>query len=491
MHLFALPAATGATRQLLLVASLLLASGPGHAATEVDLKWDLSYRTALAKHPIASNEFMQYWLADKPLRPIHTKLAEYVGEPIEASLLIERPDGHAGDPDANWFVKTRSGASVCTFHQKFMQTPCERLDPVRAEQFMRAVLHWPALPPQSGNTLQGKGADGRPILLNYVGFLSVFVDGVALQRPIAASEVNLSATGADPQAGRLDDALARLVLSDADLQKRQGQLDAAARQQSLNEATIAGDPALLRTLLDQEGGNAPDVTALLALAAANGRHRALDFLLTRGAQIDADESAALKAAVTAGDAEMVSHLLERGAHVDPPPPKYGAIYQSALGLAVHLHKSDMARLLLARGAQVNLAQTRTVLGRAVSSRDLAMVELILKAGAKPDQGAPGDARTPLMLLMVSSGRLGGWPTDLREQQAIARTEAELAPIARRLVAAGANANAITPTCHTAYLEAYDRHSEAMKNLLQSLGADPALHRRCHENRQRGVQGPSR
>ncbi|MEO7494954.1 MAG: ankyrin repeat domain-containing protein [Massilia sp.] len=478
-----------AARRLLVAAVSLLACGAAHAVTEADLKWDLSYRRALQEHPIAPAEFMWQWIAGHPQRPIHTRLAEYAGEPIEATLLIEQPDGHTGDPSASWFIKTRSSASVCTFHPKLMHAPCKPLDPARAEQFIRSVLHFTPLAPGAGAQTAEKGPDGKPILLNYMGFLSMYVDGVALQRPIAIRELTPAASGADPQAGRLERAVAALTLSDAAFAQRQAGMDKRARQQRLNDAAKAGDPERLRQLLG-EGATVSDsdLAEALTVAAANGRHRALDFLLARGARIDAGESAALKAAVRAGDDEMVRHLLERGARVDPAAEAGRTIYQSALGLAVQLRSESMARLLLARGAQVNLPQSRTPLTSAAIGADLAMVDLLLKAGAKPDQSTPGDPRTPLMFLMSYSGKLGGLPQDPAERQAIARTEAGLAAVARRLVASGADVNAITAACGTAYLEASERHSEAMQALLQSLGADPRRHERCERTMRQGEQG---
>jgi hypothetical protein len=71
--------------------SLFAALPVAHAAP--DLQWDLSYESALRAHPVAENEFLRFWPARYPQRPIHERLASYSGEPIEASLLIEDRTG--------------------------------------------------------------------------------------------------------------------------------------------------------------------------------------------------------------------------------------------------------------------------------------------------------------------------------------------------------------------------------------------------------------
>lgn len=474
---------------------------PSQAASEADLKWDLSYKSALKANPIAQNEFMQIWASRYPSRPIHTKLGSYAGEPIEASLLIETPDGHTGDPSASWFIKTRSTVTLCEFHPKYMNKPCRTLDPSRVENFIREVMRFKKLPPQlSEQNVIEKAADGKTILLNYMGYLSVYVDGKSLQRPIALLEWGESnvmpGEKPDPETGRLGREIAKLMLSDADFKKRQIELDAHARQQLFDDAVRRGDLEKMRTMLDTASSGERNisvdaVTRALVIAAQNGQQRAVDFLLTRGAKIDANESAALKAAVQADDLEMIKHLLDKGAQVDPPKESlnsYGMIYQSALGLAVRLHKEQTARLLIGRGADVNINQSPAIVASAVIGGDLAIADLILGSGAKPDQVTRDDSRTALMSLMMDSGALSGWPQDPEQQKAILKREAGLEAMVRRLVLAGANVNFITSTCYTAYQEASNRHSEGMKNLLVSLGADANLQQLCIERQKQGAQG---
>ena len=439
------PAPARAMFALLLACAALFDAGPARAAAPEDFKWDLSYRRALERHPIPATEFTRMWAARlEPDRPIIKAMSAYAGAPVQAALLIEKPDGHAGDPVATWFIKTAAGASVCTYHRQ-IEGGCEALDPVRAEQFMRDVMRFPELTPQKGRQVDEGGAGGPSMQVNYLGFLSVYVDGVALQRPIGAVELTTSATGGDPQAGRLDRAFANLVLSPEEARKRQDRVDADARQQRFSEAAVGGDPAQLRRLLEQPGAPAPDLDQALALAAANNRHRAVDFLLERGAKIDANDSAALKAAIQARDKEMVRHLIERG-------------------------------------AKANLVQSTTVLSTAVGSGDPALVELVLRAGAKPEAPGATNAETPLIqLVRESASRTRGTPD-------AAKAEAADASIAQQLIAAGANVNALGAHCTTAYGESLRQGGGRLTELLRASGADPGLHERCLRNRQLADKG---
>lgn len=188
------------------------------SAQAAELPWDLSYQAALRDHPIADNEFMRIWPLQHPERPIYKKLAAYQGEPIIASLLVERPDSHAGDAQATWFIVTRNGAQACPFHPKFMKTPCQALDPERVSQAIRQIMLTPDPTPPAGTggvvdaNYFGKS---RPLLMNYVGYLSAYIDDKVLQRPISLTELAPTAQG--PEAGRLAAILQRAVGTDAGL----------------------------------------------------------------------------------------------------------------------------------------------------------------------------------------------------------------------------------------------------------------------------------
>ena len=436
-----------------------------------DLKWDLSYRSALREHPIADNEFMAIWPDRYPKRPIHDKLANYAGERIEASLLIERPDGDSGYPFASWFIKTRTTAQVCSLY-KDPERPCKQLDPARTEAFISEVMNFKPLKFTPSKENEIGNVDGTPILANYVGFISVYVNGRALQRPIAGVEGE-----------RLSDAIAKVQLTPQELKEREAQIEQQRRATAFIEAVRMGDIDTMRRLVDQ-GQQIEDPRnhefPAIAIAAGAGQKAAVSFLLQRGARIDATESAALKAAVEARDSDMVEYLLSRGAKVDPPRHSlsfHGGVHATPLGVAVKLKDMKMAQLLIRRGANVNAAQYTPPLTSATLARDLPMMDLLISHGAKPDQSGNYDSDTALMQLAQSSGTLTR-PIQEAQQNASLKAEAELKNIVMKLVAAGANVNHVTSTCGTAYAKAKLYESEGMVRLLTQLGADPQLGTRC-------------
>jgi ankyrin repeat protein len=493
-----MPVTTGSSihrlvSRLALVAPLLTLCAPGNAASEADLKWDLSYRSALASLP--DNEFLAPWIAQFPNRPIHQKLAAYSGDPIQASLLIERPDGHAGYVFAIWFIRTRSDAKVCSFHPKHMDDPCITLDPARTETFIRKVMSWKPLPPQKAYQNEiGDGPHGK-IVANYSGFLSAYLDGAALQRVINNIEMPAGMTESEAvpneDTSRLSRAMMELMLSPEEFAKQLAQLDLGTLLLRFKSAVKKGDANQVRAMLERESGldgktKRIDPSNYLSTAAGNGDVGMVSLLLAHGANIDANGSAPLAAAVEANKEQMVEYLLSKGAKADPPKDKRGIVSErSPLRIAVEKRNEKMARLLIKRGADVNLPQFSTVLDAAVQNADLALVDLVLKAGANPDGAGTYHIGTPLLWLMSQGGR-SGRPQD--NQNAMSEQDTFLAPIVRRLVTAGADVNHITSTCNTAFNEASLQHREAMTTLLLELGADPALHRRCNDANGRSVRG---
>ena len=203
-----------------LAGSLAVAANaaPPRPVNPADFGWDLSYAAALAAHPVSKDEFLPTWIRLHARRPVHTRFASYAGDPILGTLLIEEPDRHAGDPLATWVVRTRTAASVCTFHAKFMDRPCESVGTGRADAFLRKVMSFePSRAQTTEDDVIGKDDQGAPIRFSQVGFLSVWVDGRSLQRPISAVEMAPpqpppASTGdtRDPARAQLAKALAEL-----------------------------------------------------------------------------------------------------------------------------------------------------------------------------------------------------------------------------------------------------------------------------------------
>ena len=466
---------------------------PSRPVDPADFKWDLSYASALAAHPMRPNEFLPAWIGRYPKRPVHVKLASYAGEKIIGSLLMEQPDGHTGDPYATWVIRTRSTARVCTFHPKFMDRPCESVVPARVDAFLRQVMGFaPSRTRAIEDVVIGKDDKGAPILFNYVGFLSVWVDGRSLQRPISALEIAPlpSAGGAeDPSRGQLALAFAGLTLPPEELAVRKQAGDRQAKYAALENAARHGDIAEMSRWLakgaplvgESDSGNRE---TLLSVAVASGQTAAVDLLLQRGADIDGVESAALKAAVEADNSAMLLHLLAKGAKVGPTADRaeVGGIYESALAFAIRRAHPDMARLLLDRGADVNIAQARSIVAIAALSMDPALVASVLERGARVDQVGSYTKETPLLLLMSYAGNLSGPPTDPFQRAELDKRDAEVAVIARQLVAAGANVNFVDAGCRSVYGEAATRHSQTMMKELVALGADPEVEARCRGRR---------
>jgi ankyrin repeat protein len=447
-----------------------------------ELPWDLSYQSALREHPIADNEFMRIWPQRYPARQIHEQLAQYAGEPIEASVLIEKPDSHAGDPQASWFIKTRSSAKVCSYHPK-IKASCAELEPAKVERFAREVLAFRPLPAQTDqkNTI-GELEKGKPILVNYLGFISVYVDGKTLQRPLALIESRgLASPSAAREFGRVDDAMARATMLDADLAARQSKIDGANRSNAFDAAVQRGDVREMARLLDQAPDRGAELLAgglALNSAAANGQQGAVELLLQRGSNINDDNSAALRAAAKAGNAGMVDFLLARGAQLDQPvDPKWPdkRMGPTPLSEAAAAGNEKMAALLIRRGAKVNAKISASVLAQAAGSLNYALVDLLLKNGAIADNLYSDEYETALMSAVQNAHRKG---------------DSEAEQIARRLVAAGANVNYLGRTCATAYSLAGKYERPALQRALVDMGADPEADKRCMEKLFSGRAGGS-
>jgi ankyrin repeat protein len=452
-----------------------LSATPAHAAA--DLKWDLSYESALRMHPIAENEFMRSWPARYPQRPIHARLASYSGEPIEASLLLEGPDGDAGAPVAQWFVKTRSAARVCILYKE-SKDGCEQLDPARTESFIREVMAFRPLRFTPSNMRAIGAAGGKPVLANYTQFLSVYIGGRVLQRPLAALEMDAAGPASSemrhPEAGRLSNALARLMRGDEEAGKRQAQAGRHLHETEFAEAIRAGDTARVRALAGADASllEVPYfASSALALAVEAGNKTMVELLLALGARIDATEGAALKAAVRARNVAMADYLLSKGARADPPPGADGMVDERPLGLAAGQGDVRMAQLLIRHGADVNAGQTRPALAVAAQALDLPMMNLLIAGGAQPDAAGSGteEGKTALVLLVLTHGLGAGGGTG---------NAAQVEQVMRKLLAAGADVNRVDALCRTPYALAKEMGSKPMMALLKKLGADPQAGARC-------------
>ena len=170
-----------------------------------------------------------------------------------------------------------------------------------------------------------------------------------------------------------------------------------------------GDAAI-NLLLDRGAQVAPPADGVpvfsanpFVLAAYAGNAKSLKRLLSAGAKVDdafiaigTSRTTPMLGAFKFGDVEVANTLLDLGAPVDFADGNGITM----LGRTVLNNEVDMARALIARGANVNvvdkLGMTPLLWAANVDFGDTAMIELLLKSGAKTD-ARNKDGLTPLEL----------------------------------------------------------------------------------------------
>lgn len=193
-----------------LMAGLLLC----FSVQAAELPWDLTYRSVLRDRPVADRELGD-WIGKAKKRVIHEQMAEYAGAPIEASLLLEQPAPVQGGIMATWIVATRRDAQVCMFGDRMEKQSCQPMDRARANGIIHDLLSLPEPPPPDE-----KG--GKFEYDNYIGLMSLYADGKAVQRPLMKVEWIDCAAEAGGRDGtmKLPKILERAQLSDAEIAQR-------------------------------------------------------------------------------------------------------------------------------------------------------------------------------------------------------------------------------------------------------------------------------
>jgi uncharacterized protein len=141
----------------------------------------------------------------------------------------------------------------------------------------------------------------------------------------------------------------------------------------------------------------------LFLASYAGNARSLKRLLAAGGKLDAamtligtSPTTPLLGAAKFGDVEVATALLDLGVPIDVADGNGITM----LGRAALNNDLDMARLAISRGANVNivdkLGMTPLLWAANIDFGDAAMIELLLKSGARPD-AKNKDGLTPLEL----------------------------------------------------------------------------------------------
>jgi hypothetical protein len=139
------------------------------------LGWDLTYLPLLQAGGVCPGHEYCEFAAEKPQPPVHKHFAEWTGEPIVSSILIELPDGHA-DMTALWLIRTKEQAYWWAFHPQSPDPAGKQ--PLPTQEYDRAfqtIECWQPNVPQSKTFFDGRNGDG------YIGFLNLYNNGKSRQ----------------------------------------------------------------------------------------------------------------------------------------------------------------------------------------------------------------------------------------------------------------------------------------------------------------------
>ena len=197
----------------------------------------------------------------------------------------------------------------------------------------------------------------------------------------------------------------------------------------LFEAIRAGDASRLRALLneapDLAAARAPDGASAVLLAMYWGHPELVGLLEACGVPLNAFEACA------AGRRERVAELLD---HAPESVRGFSGDGYPALGLAVFFGHDDIARLLIASGADVNAAsrnsQRVTPLHAAAARHNARMAGELLACGASPDAAQAGGFTALHSAAFHGDGEIAdlllGYGADPRLKTADGKTATDLA-----------------------------------------------------------------
>jgi len=241
----------------------------------------------------------------------------------------------------------------------------------------------------------------------------------------------------------------------------------------LHWAALAESPEVADFLIGKGADvNAKDARNLTPLIAARGLP-VIKLLVSKGADIQAQdsypESTKLHWACIEGDKDVVEFLISKGAEVDRKN-KRG---QTPLWLAASYGHREIVELLIKKGANINVSNNRglTPLAMARQRKQNEVVDILLKHGAVETlHGAAASGNIDEIKRLLSQG------TDINAQNERGQTPLQLAlnsdqmEVAELLVANGANVDAIDGQTGKAMLLSVGGRKERVEFLL-SKSAD--------------------
>ncbi len=156
------------------------------------LGWDLTYISLLYDSGVCPGDSYCEVASLKPQPPVHKHFAEWKGEPIDSSILVELSDGHAA-MFAIWLIRTKDHAYVWTFHPEELTPGKQEFPAVDYDRVFEAMTCW-----QQDRPPVAKFADA-PGFTGYVGFLNLFKEGRSRQMLLTYKDFFLtSATSGEP-----------------------------------------------------------------------------------------------------------------------------------------------------------------------------------------------------------------------------------------------------------------------------------------------------
>ena len=154
------------------------------------LGWDLTYVPLLYNSGVCPADSYCEIASLKPQPPVHKHFAEWTGEPIVSSILLELSDGHAA-MFAIWLIRTKNHAYFWTFHPEAKTPGIQELPAVDYDRVFDAMTCW-----QQDRPPNPKFADAHA-LEGYVGFLNLFKEGHSRQMLLTYKDFFLTPASSD------------------------------------------------------------------------------------------------------------------------------------------------------------------------------------------------------------------------------------------------------------------------------------------------------